>query len=191
MIIEQDDGELLVDFADWTGGMAALSFILSTRPAPDDMPPELIYSYVIGIDRLRSAGGDKAVEALYEVARDLDWRPCLHTVVTLGKRVIRAQRELAKVVRGTARTRSSIGVRVRSNARRQRQEVRPRIEEKPWRVAAREALATDRINAWETSFLQSLLDHYRSLSPKQSAALEAICARASRSNDREEADDRK
>jgi len=55
--------------------MMWLAYALSKlRPRPG-MPDDLLYSYPLGIERLRSTGGDVAMESLCEVVQDLKFRP--------------------------------------------------------------------------------------------------------------------
>jgi hypothetical protein len=97
MIVRQDDGWLAVDFADWTPAMMGLAYVLSTLPPRPGTPAELLHSYPIGIERLREAGGDAAVEGRCEVAGDLDFRPDLREVVELGEAMIRTRREMLSI----------------------------------------------------------------------------------------------
>lgn len=98
MIVEEDNWLAVVDFGDWSPAMMGLSYLLSRLPPRPGMPAELLYSYPIGIERLRANRGDQAVEALCGVAEDLEHRPDHREVVEIGERVIRVQRELASVV---------------------------------------------------------------------------------------------
>jgi hypothetical protein len=61
-MIVTEDGCLVVDFSDWSGTMMVLGYIMSKLPPYPDMPAELYHSYPVGIERLRSAGGDEAVK---------------------------------------------------------------------------------------------------------------------------------
>lgn len=100
-MIVKEDGWLVVNFEDWTPTMMALSYVLAKLPVRPDMPAAYVHSYPVGIEKLRSIGGDAAVEAFYEVARDLEFRPDYYEVVELGKGGIEVQRELLSVVRGS------------------------------------------------------------------------------------------
>jgi hypothetical protein len=97
MIICDDEGWLRIDFSDWTATMVSLSYVLSKLPARPDMPDNLLDSYPIGIERLRESGGNKAVDALYRVAGELEFRPSCYDVVELGERVLAVTRELQGV----------------------------------------------------------------------------------------------
>jgi hypothetical protein len=97
-MIFREDGWLTIDFSDWTPAMTRLSYVLSKLPPRPDMPDNLLHSYPVGIERLRASGGDKAVNALYRAAGELDFRPSCYGVVELGERVIGVARELQCVI---------------------------------------------------------------------------------------------
>src|SRR5690349_20525671 len=99
MIIRDDEGWLTIDFSDWTATMVSLSYVLSKLPPRPDMPDNLLHSYPVGIERLRASSGDRAVDALYRVAAELEFRPSCYDVVELGERVIGVTRELQCVIR--------------------------------------------------------------------------------------------
>jgi hypothetical protein len=85
--------------------MMGLAYVLSKLPARPDMPAELLHSYPIGIERLRGRGGDAAVQSLYEVGRDLEFRPTSDEVVELGKAIICVNGELMALRKDRVRRR--------------------------------------------------------------------------------------
>jgi hypothetical protein len=98
-MIVRENGWLCVDFDDWTGAMMALCFALSKLPVHPDTPDLMENSYPLGIERLRASGGDEAVEALYEVVRELEFRPISDPVEALGEAAMGARKGLRRVAR--------------------------------------------------------------------------------------------
>jgi hypothetical protein len=95
-----------VVFDDWDADMMVLSSKLHLKP---DHPHEVVErNHEIGIDRLsKLPHGHEAIDALYELADDLKYRPDAQDVLRVGILVIRANYELNSLLR--KRKRKGIG----------------------------------------------------------------------------------
>jgi len=98
-MITRENGWLVVEFDDWSPAMMALACVLSTLPPRPHAPPELLHFLSRGIQRLRAIGGDEAVRSLYDVVRDLAFRPTCHEVVELGRGLLSVEGALRSIVR--------------------------------------------------------------------------------------------